>query len=286
MLKKYIFLVLLLVMSLSLTAQNRRFETVYVEGQVLSADSLQPIPLANISAPKRNAGTATDEEGYFDIRVYRTDTLVFRAIGYESKVISFADSTGSNFYLKIKLQPKTYTLKPVDIYAYDLQDIFNKARKEEFSLERKDNKGEPLFERQQAEKKPTIGIGTNPGMQGGAALTGAVTAFANLFNKDFKQRKKLQEILAKEREQKRWEMHRNGLINNYKTIVSNVTGLQGKELDKFTKENIPPFHFLMNASEYELIVKIHDDFRAYQLKYNFEEMSLNDLLENAKFKRE
>jgi len=284
--KKFIFIALFSLLSIWLQAQNRSFETVYVEGQVLSADSLQPIPLVNITAPTRGAGTATDEDGYFSIRVRRTDTLVFRAVGYSNKIISFADSTGTNFYLKIKLQPRIYTLKPVDIYAYDLQEIFNKARGEEFSLERKDNKGEPLFERTEPEKKPTIGIGTNPGMQGGAALTGAVTAFANLFNKEFKQRKKLQEILAAEREQKMWEMHRNSLINNYESIASNVTGLQGEELEKFSKEYIPPFHFLMEATEYEVIVRIHDDFREYQLKYKLEEMSLNDLLENAKFKRE
>ncbi|MFW5760586.1 MAG: carboxypeptidase-like regulatory domain-containing protein [Cyclobacteriaceae bacterium] len=284
--KKLIFIALFSLLSVWLQAQNRNFETVYLEGQVLSADSLQPIPLVNITAPRRGAGTATDEEGYFNIRVRRIDTLVFRSVGYVSKMISFADSTGSDFYLKIKLQPRTYTLKPVDIYAYDLEEIFNKARGEEFSLERKDNKGEPLFERTEAEKKPTIGLGTNPGMQGGAALTGAVTAFANLFNKEFKQRKKLQEILAAEREQKMWEMHRNSLINNYKAIASNVTGLQGEELEKFSKEYIPPFHFLMESSEYEVIVRIHDDFREYQLKYKLEEMSLNDLLENAKFKRE
>lgn len=283
---KLIFIALISLLSLGLQAQNRNFETVYVEGQVVSADSLQPLPLVNITAINRGAGTATDEEGYFNIRIRRTDTLVFRSIGYKSRIISFADSTGINFYLKIKLEPRIYTLKPVDVYAYDLQEIFNKAKKEEFSLERKDNKGEPLFERQKPDKKPTVGIGAKPGMQGGAAMTGAVTAFANLFNKEFKQRKKLQEILAAEQEQQMWEQHRNNLINNYKAIASNVTGLAGEELDEFSKEYIPPFHFLMNASEYDVIVRIHDDFREYQLKYKLEEMSLNDLLENAKFKRE
>ena len=277
---RYLYVIFFFLYSISSLAQDDRENRITVSGQTIDSENMQPVPYTHIIIKNRQVATATDEVGYFKINVNVTDTIVFSSVGFEKQ--EFIVSEEKNYKdVEIILKPKIYTLKPVDIYAYDLNKILNKKEEKPFTLER--SQGKPLFEEKESEKGSAISL--SPTESGGAALTGAITAFANLFNKEFKERKKLQEILEKEKMLNEIKKQKQQLVENYEDIAQKVTGLKGEDFKKFIKLHMPPFDFLQYANEYELIVRIHDDFKDFRYKYKLEEVSLSELLEDAEFRR-
>ena len=79
-LRRYIFLLLCLVMSASVSAH-----TVRLYGYVLDTDN-RGIELANVYVEGTTTGTSTNQNGYYDLHVELTDTvvLVYSMIGYET----------------------------------------------------------------------------------------------------------------------------------------------------------------------------------------------------------
>ena len=277
---KYLWIIVFVFYSIFLFAQEDNQDPVDLSGQVLDSENMQPIPYSHVIVKNRNLATATDDIGYFSVKVNVSDTLVFSAVGFENYqlIVKKGDDYEN---IEIILKPKIYTLKPVDIYAYDLNKILNKKDEKPFTMER--SQGKPIFE--ERESKEGSAISFSPTENGGAALTGAVTAFANLFNKEFKERKKLQEILEKEKILNEIRSKEKQLLDNYKDIVQKVTGLKGKDFEKYMVLYTPDFSFLQYANDYELIVRIHENFKDFRYKYKLEEVSLNELLKEAEFSR-
>ena len=257
-------------------------QPIEVSGKVASADSLEPLPFVHILI-NRNVrdGATTDQHGRFSLRINKSDTLYFSSVGYHPGKATFSDSTGASFSnLTILLQPRTFQLKPVEVFAYDLEEILNKKKEENLSLQKNDP--QPLFEPKEKEDKPAIGFGVSP--EGGASLEGAVTAFANLFNREFKERKKLQELLAAERLAARREEQKRLLIQNYRQIASQAIRLDSAAFENFMELYLPREDFLSNANDYQLTLRILRDYQDYRMRFQLEEVSLDELLENARFR--
>ena len=53
-----------------------------MRGIVVDSASLAALPSVNVQVKNANRGTATDENGNFEIRAERRDTLVFSSLGY------------------------------------------------------------------------------------------------------------------------------------------------------------------------------------------------------------
>jgi hypothetical protein len=272
--------ILFIFCSNTLLAQNQ--ESVRISGTIVNAEDSSSVPFVHIINVSKRTGLTSDQHGRFSLVVPKDDTLYFSSVGFKIFRISFKDSIQNRFEgLRIWLQPETITLNPVEIRAYNLEEILNKAREPEFSLGKE--QPQPLFEPKERVERPTMGLGVSPG--GGAALEGAITAFANLFNREFKQRKRLQEILAKEAINNQYIGARLQLENNYKEIAGKMTGLNGADLQDFFDLYLPDFEFLLYAGDYDLALRIYNDFRDYRYKYRLEEVSLDELMENAKFRK-
>jgi hypothetical protein len=264
----------------TLCAQNQ--ESVRISGTILNAEDSTTVPFVHIINISKRTGLTSDQYGRFSLVVPKNDTLYFSSVGFKVFRISFRDSTQHNYEgLRIWLQPETITLNPVEIRAYNLEEILNKAKEPEFSLEKEQR--QPLFEPREKVERPTMGLGVSPG--GGVALEGAITAFANLFNREFKQRKRLQAILAEEAINNQYLEARLQLENNYKDIASKITGLNSDDFEDFLKLYMPDFEFLLYAGDYDLALRIYNDFRDFRFKYKLEEVSLEELMENAKFRK-
>jgi hypothetical protein len=264
----------------TLCAQNQ--ESVRISGTILNAEDSTTVPFVHIINISKRTGLTSDQYGRFSLVVPKNDTLYFSSVGFKVFRISFRDSTQQNYEgLRIWLQPETITLNPVEIRAYNLEEILNKAKEPEFSLEKEQR--QPLFESREKVERPTMGLGVSPG--GGVALEGAITAFANLFNREFKQRKRLQAILAEEAINNQYLEARLQLENNYKDIASKITGLNSDDFEDFLKLYMPDFEFLLYAGDYDLALRIYNDFRDFRFKYKLEEVSLEELMENAKFRK-
>ena len=75
--------------SVSLVAQKER---IWIEGQVISADSLLPLKNVHIISRMARSGTISDTDGSFILRGTAIDTVYFSVIGYGYSIRKYRDS--------------------------------------------------------------------------------------------------------------------------------------------------------------------------------------------------
>ncbi len=87
-----------------------------VEGIVLDASNLEPIPFVNVYFSKSNEGTTSDSEGKFILRAsYPYDSLVISFVGFHHKVIPV--KVGQHQIISVMLQSETVNLDEVVVLS-------------------------------------------------------------------------------------------------------------------------------------------------------------------------
>ena len=85
-------------------------------GQVIDADTEEPLPYVNIGLVNQNIGTVTDEAGYFELEVpgngYADATLRFSMIGYENQDFTLQEYQDQKIFT-IPLKEKATALEEV-----------------------------------------------------------------------------------------------------------------------------------------------------------------------------
>ncbi|HLF33382.1 MAG TPA: carboxypeptidase-like regulatory domain-containing protein [Cyclobacteriaceae bacterium] len=272
--KRLVILLIILFVSENIIAQDQTgVKPVRITGKVMNSRTREPVPFAHIVNASRNTGTATGETGEFSIVTGRHDSLKFTAIGFEDKIIFLRDSSDlSLLYFSIYLEPRSYLLEEVDIYANDPMDGFRRdttqSTRYRFSL----GKDDPM----------TMELGAKP------IASGYITAFANQFNRHERQEKKLERIFDEQHSEIQTRNRADSLamvINaRYNSlVVSRITDLQGNELDSFIKEYRPSDIFILSASEYDFALQIVTSFRDYREKHGLE-VDMEEVLRRAIFK--
>lgn len=74
----------------SLTSQAQTDKMILIEGIVINASTLEPIPFANIGILYTEVGTLSNEDGSFSVRIpknYINGNLIFSSVGYEKSEI-------------------------------------------------------------------------------------------------------------------------------------------------------------------------------------------------------
>ena len=100
---------------LSSKAQNK-YST--LKGEIVSADSLTPIPQAHILSELSHYGTTSDFDGRFQITIKEIDTLRISSVGFVTKYIHINyDSINANSF-RILLQRDTILLDEIDVTPY------------------------------------------------------------------------------------------------------------------------------------------------------------------------
>lgn len=110
--KTWLFPVVLTFLGVSLNAQKNAFS---VSGRVFDASTKEPVSYVTVDAPDNNAGTRTDDNGYYTIRSdKKIKTLRFACVGYKVQLVTVtSDSARST--LQVSLEPQTQELKEVVI---------------------------------------------------------------------------------------------------------------------------------------------------------------------------
>ena len=225
---KYLWYVLLLMTLHSHVLFGQEEGKMIIEGIVIDADSAQALPSVHLRIRNTALGGVTGEDGRFKTRVKPTDSLVFSSVGYQPFLLVPADTTPERLtQLVIRMQPQITMLEEVKIKEYI--DITKYIRRDyDSTVNMRRSEGTPLFERpaSQARKSVQLGTGSN-----GAALEGAVTAFANLFSSEFQQQKKVKELLAIEEAQARQRAIQEAMTERYQAMVLTAAHLSPADLN-------------------------------------------------------
>lgn len=110
-------------------AQSQRIhDLVQFSGVVVTADSLRPVPFANITVAKTGRGTTSDFLGFFSIVVHKNDLISFSAVGYKSGLFHIPDTLSENRYSLIQVMSSdTVMLTETVIYPWPSKDQFRHA---------------------------------------------------------------------------------------------------------------------------------------------------------------
>ena len=254
----------------SLQAQELR-----LSGQVVDLDSLQPLPSVHIFRQSDSLGTISSENGYFSITLDPNDSLIFSTVNYERKVLAVPDSLRRGRpYLQVFLKARTILLKEVVVNAYLNPAAVNQYLENLDRLKQGNNKSEPeryqpaTKGRQGVEREHTVGLGTSSNPNGGAALEGALTGLANLFNKRAKQQKKIKALLEADKLADAAKAYDDFIKSKFNVeVIQEATGLEGATLNRFVAYCKLSDTFVYQATEYELIVAILNKLDRFQGKY-------------------
>ena len=267
--------VLLLLSLLPWVTMAQEEEKIVIAGIVVDADSAQVLPNVHLRVPGTGLGGVTGSDGRFRFRVNSTDTIRFSSVGYQPYDLLPADSSAASLQkLVIRLQPQVTVLEGVEV-----KDYFDVSRylqpKIDSTVDMRRSRGTPLFEDEEVEEGNAVTFS-------GGQLTGALTAFANLFNDDFQQQKKLKEILAMEEKQAQEEALKENMTEKYHLMLSAAADLSVNDVERFTDLYMPPPRRMLQMSDYEVMESII----FYLGKFEPEGDFLDDLLKNGKFEGE
>lgn len=253
--KKQLFIsALLCLLVISLQAQQFRSGEKLLKGRIVAeVDTSQGVPFAHVYNKTSEKGSASDGGGYFRLLAAPGDSLEFRMIGYTDTTLSYAQVKALRY--NIPLKERVYKLRQVNVQA-------NRFRKP-FAPEKTPD--DPYLGYRSVKpsgrsaQKQDIGIAP---AEGGFAVSGAITALANKFNKKEQQRERIRAL----KEQERMKKYYKALFDYWfdKEIVQELTGLRGTELNRFLKFCSPSLAFLEEATEYDAIIAIQEYYRKYR----------------------
>ncbi|MCF6365332.1 MAG: carboxypeptidase-like regulatory domain-containing protein [Bacteroidales bacterium] len=243
--KKIIIIISFLIVTFYSFSQLNRI--VEITGQVISEKDNSPIHYATVINLKKGKRTPCDSLGYFHVTMLSDDILRINALGFEKQYFSLNDSdiNSSKIYI-IKLKERTYHIANVDIYE---------ARWKDFEFEFLHTEIEKQETKERIEKWFYSLIDPKE-----LALLTASTAIGipiNYKTKSDKQKIKVKELELKEIENKIIEKKYNP------ELVSELTGLNKSETIRFMRFCNFNRKFLLETNEYDLIVKINQQFDRY-----------------------
>ncbi len=111
-----------------LSAQEAEEELIQFSGIVVTADSLKPVPYTNIAIKNTWRGTIADYYGYFSFVAYKSDTIMFSAIGFKKGIYAIPDTITGNRYSMIQVMAAdTILLTQTVIYPWPSREKFKEA---------------------------------------------------------------------------------------------------------------------------------------------------------------
>ncbi|MCC3158072.1 carboxypeptidase-like regulatory domain-containing protein [Hymenobacter sp. 15J16-1T3B] len=199
-------LLLSLLLALPAAAQKR---LVRVTGSVSERQTRKPIPGASVINLSTRRGVVADEQGDFDIKVNSTDTLEFRAVGFQPYRLPLGDTGLSQLIVQVKLDRASVQLTGVTIregrpndqtIARALRNVRRQAPPP--NAVKRAPRPQPLFPVDSAAPKAPVATLQNP-----------ISMLYDQFSREGAQRRKLEEIEEEKRVEA--EIARRRAYNRY-----------------------------------------------------------------------
>lgn len=240
-------LLALLVLVLSIGSQQHVFgqDVVMVYGRTLSADRVNIVQLASILNKSQQKKAISNRQGYFKLPATATDTIIITAIGYDSVTFTAGEliTAEGNDTVVVLLKPKNFLLKEAKIVSSNpRRDSLARAAAEFLKTDPLMNNYDRILNR------PKGGL-MNP-----------LTAMYQEFSKEGRDAARFEDFLYYMEKQKLVDRRFN------REFVKKATGLPEIQLDEFMVFCKPDKDFVISASEYDLIAKVQQCAKDFNLK--------------------
>ncbi|MEM7107897.1 MAG: carboxypeptidase-like regulatory domain-containing protein [Bacteroidota bacterium] len=227
-------------------AQESRIELI---GQILNAETKEPVPFVHVINANQELGTTSNTEGRFWMKMKKTDTLKLSAIGFNSFLFTLKeDITTTKLYVTLELNSSTLELEPVKVFAYRNEQALKQAIiNTKVPLEEDSQRIElPGFYYGPPKKPKDLRFGPN-----GITVTGPFALLQRKFGREAKESKKLLKLNKQNNYQKQIQSKYN------KQVVMELTGLKEDQVEDFMEFCALKDSFLGSASEYEIAVAVN-----------------------------
>lgn len=125
---KFIGLVLLMLCFLQeKTVAQGQDPHIFFNGVIIEAKSNEPLPGATIMIPRAGRGMISNTQGYFSMKVFPGDSIVFSYLGFKKQFYIIPKNTDQTFSAVIELQEDAKMLKEVKVYPYSTEEAFKEA---------------------------------------------------------------------------------------------------------------------------------------------------------------
>jgi hypothetical protein len=229
---------LLLVTGVYAQETNPKPSQYLFKGVLVDADSGVQVGFAHVRNLYKGTITVTNQEGAFTIPVQAGDTLLISSIGFITQKYAVPGREPQGI-TTIFLQPKTEELKEVVITKFPSE---SRLKEQILQLE--------LPEEGIALQLPPPLPTESSAADGGVTLfshRGAITSFANKFNKKERGRQFKARIAMKEQQEAILASKFN------KDLAQQITGIKNdEELNEFMKFCVLPEDFLLKANQYQI----------------------------------
>jgi len=97
---------------------------VLVGGKILNSDTKKPVAFAQIFINGSNKGFIANEYGIYKISVNTGDKLVFKSLGYKTKVIEVPNINNEDYYLDVFMEQVAFQLDEVNVISLGTWEQF------------------------------------------------------------------------------------------------------------------------------------------------------------------
>ncbi|MDB4655852.1 carboxypeptidase-like regulatory domain-containing protein [Flavobacteriales bacterium] len=131
--KSFVLLLLIVtlfssVLVLDTSAQTKNDSLLQFSGVLLTRDSLEAVPFANVLIKGTQRGTISDYFGYYSFVAERGDTIQFSYVGYKDALFVIPDSLNRKNYSLIQMMDiDTIILQEAVIYPWPTKEQFRQA---------------------------------------------------------------------------------------------------------------------------------------------------------------
>lgn len=218
---------------------------VVIAGYVFESESLEPIPHVNIYVQRTRRGTITNQSGYFILKAALNDTIVFSSMGYKRKYAVVTDSVKERTdELIILMEKKYYELMSVDIIELRR---YQQLKYEIINMQLPDD--EYVYAIENFPSRPAdIDYHSRAGLSDFGLVFSPITALYDAFSREGRERRKLQELL--ERDRVRAQLEEKISLRD----IAKIANMNVEDAEAFLKWcNFPP-EFILSLNDYDLIM--------------------------------
>ncbi len=219
-------------------------------GNVYNEKNFKPVEFAHVINLDRFNATITDTLGIFRIKVNRGDTLLITSIGYESKRYVYDGKYQPYVFESIPMEEKLYEISEVEITPWG---TYREFKNKFMSLETENPKENihPLLWRGIPLRPDTI-IPHEP------SIMNPVSFLYSMFSDEGKEKRKMMEIQKHQIKQQKIEAKYN------RELVSEITGLEGKEVKRFMDFCNFTDEYILNTKQYYILKRVKKLYKEYK----------------------